>query len=144
MCKSIELTPPPCQARGSVQFLQLSVLATATDEESSPGQGAGREQCSAGRDPGVGELELDRGGRGGLGLRVPGPAEAEAGVGPESEAAVNGRAGAVHSLESQVRHRDPGVSSAAAEPQGMREKMMAMRRDAATVKRVAVLVVLMC
>ena len=40
--------------------------------------------------------------------RVTGPAEAEAGVGPESEAPVNGRTGAVHPLESQVRHRDPG------------------------------------
>ena len=47
-------------------------------------------------------------GEGVAGLRVPGPAEAEAGVGPEGEAAVNGRAGAVHPLESQVRHRDPG------------------------------------
>ena len=47
-------------------------------------------------------------GEGVAGLRVPGPAEAEACVGPEGETAVNGRAGAVHPLESQVRHRDPG------------------------------------
>ena len=47
-------------------------------------------------------------GEGVAGLRVSGPAEAEAGVGPEGQAAVNGGAGAVHPLEGQVRHGDPG------------------------------------
>ena len=47
-------------------------------------------------------------GEGVAGLRVSGPAEAEARVGPEGQPAVNGRTGAVHPLESQVRHRDPG------------------------------------
>ena len=55
-----------------------------------------------------GEAVAEADGEGVAGLRVSGPAEAEARVGPEGESAVNGCTGAVHSLESQVRHGDSG------------------------------------